>query len=150
MYKRQMNDGTAQTLTAAGATFSRFLYSAPFILLGLVAYLALSATPLPPLGPGFWAHGVVGGTAQILATVCVVLLFKQRNFAVGITFKKTEVILTVLVVFSITIKVESARSGTREEQDLCALCAKADLLRSVGADPGAVDELASLMALQSS
>lgn len=42
-------------------------------------------------------HGVVGGTAQILATVCVVLLFKQRNFAVGITFKKTEVILTVLV-----------------------------------------------------
>ena len=85
------------TLSAAGATFSRFLYSAPFILLGLAAYLALSAPPLPPLGPGFWAHGVVGGTAQILATVCVVLLFKQRNFAVGITFKKTEVILTVLV-----------------------------------------------------
>ena len=85
------------TLSAAGATFSRFLYSAPFILLGLVAYLALSATPLPALGRGFWAHGSVGGTAQILATVCVVLLFKQRNFAVGITFKKTEVILTVLV-----------------------------------------------------
>ncbi|MCP3881450.1 MAG: DMT family transporter [Sulfitobacter sp.] len=85
------------TLSAAGATFSRFMYSAPFILLGLVAYLALSATPLPALGPGFWAHGLVGGTAQILATVCVVLLFKQRNFAVGITFKKTEVILTVLV-----------------------------------------------------
>ena len=85
------------TRSAAGATFSRFLYSAPFILLGLVAYLALSATPLPALGPGFWAHGLVGGTAQILATVCVVLLFKQRNFAVGITFKKTEVILTVLV-----------------------------------------------------
>ena len=85
------------TLSAAGATFSRSLYSAPFILLGLAAYLALSATPLPALGPGFWAHGLVGGTAQILATVCVVLLFKQRNFAVGITFKKTEVILTVLV-----------------------------------------------------
>ncbi|EAP84865.1 DMT family transporter [Sulfitobacter sp. EE-36] len=85
------------TLSAAGATFSRFMYSAPFILLGLAAYLALSATPLPALGPGFWAHGLVGGTAQIFATVCVVLLFKQRNFAVGITFKKTEVILTVLV-----------------------------------------------------
>ena len=57
----------------------------------------LSATPLPALGPGFWVHGLMGGMAQILATVCVVLLFKQRNFAVGITFKKTEVILTVLV-----------------------------------------------------
>jgi len=39
----------------------------------------------------------LGGTTQILATVCVVMLFKERNFAVGITFKKTEVIQTVLV-----------------------------------------------------
>jgi drug/metabolite transporter (DMT)-like permease len=84
------------TLSAAGATFSRFLYSAPFIVGGLAAYLGASGTKLPQIGPGFWAYGLLGGTAQILATVCVVLLFKQRNFAVGITFKKTEVILTVL------------------------------------------------------
>jgi drug/metabolite transporter (DMT)-like permease len=84
------------TLSAAGATFSRFLYSAPFIVGGLAAYLGISGTQLPQIGPGFWAYGLLGGTAQILATICVVLLFKQRNFAVGITFKKTEVILTVL------------------------------------------------------
>ncbi|SFS68490.1 EamA-like transporter family protein [Sulfitobacter marinus] len=84
------------TLSAAGATFSRFLYSAPFIVGGLAVYLGTSGTQLPQIGSGFWAYGLLGGTAQILATVCVVLLFKQRNFAVGITFKKTEVILTVL------------------------------------------------------
>jgi drug/metabolite transporter (DMT)-like permease len=84
------------TLSAAGATFSRFLYSAPFIVGGLAAYLGASGTQLPQIGPRFWAYGLLGGTAQILATICVVLLFKQRNFAVGITFKKTEVILTVL------------------------------------------------------
>jgi drug/metabolite transporter (DMT)-like permease len=84
------------TLSAAGATFSRFLYSAPFIVGGLAAYLGVNGTQLPQIGPGFWAYGLLGGAAQILATVCVVLLFKQRNFAVGITFKKTEVILTVL------------------------------------------------------
>lgn len=84
------------TLSAAGATFSRFLYSAPFIVVGLVAYLGLSGTALPELGQGFWPYAFFGGTAQIMATVCVVLLFKQRNFAVGITFKKTEVILTVM------------------------------------------------------
>lgn len=84
------------TLSAAGATFSRFLYSAPFIVGGLAAYLGGSGTQLPQIGAGFWAYGLLGGTAQILATICVVLLFKQRNFAVGITFKKTEVILTVL------------------------------------------------------
>ena len=85
------------TLSAAGATFARFLYSAPFIIGGLTAYLGASGTSLPQIAPRFWAYGLLGGTAQILATVCVVLLFKQRNFAVGITFKKTEVILTVLM-----------------------------------------------------
>ncbi|MFT7134559.1 MAG: drug/metabolite transporter (DMT)-like permease [Akkermansiaceae bacterium] len=85
------------TLSAAGATFSRFLYSAPFIVGGLAVYLGASGTSLPRIGPGFWGYGLLGGTAQILATVCVVSLFKQRNFAVGITFKKTEVILTVLI-----------------------------------------------------
>ena len=38
----------------------------------------------------------MGGVAQILATVCIVLLFSLRNFAVGVTFKKTEVMLTAL------------------------------------------------------
>lgn len=85
------------TLSVAGATFSRFIYSAPFILALLALWLAVTERSLPALGPGFLAFAVAGGAAQILATVCVVALFKQRNFAVGITFKKTEVIQTVLM-----------------------------------------------------
>lgn len=85
------------TLSPGGATFARFVYSMPFILAGLAGYLALAQRSLPALGPAFWGYALVGGTAQILATVCVVSLFKQRNFAVGITFKKTEVIQTALV-----------------------------------------------------
>ncbi|UWQ40385.1 DMT family transporter [Leisingera aquaemixtae] len=85
------------TLSPGGATFARFLYSAPFILAGLALYLAISGQALPPLPLAFWIYAAIGGTAQILATVCVVALFKQRNFAVGITFKKTEVIQTAIV-----------------------------------------------------
>lgn len=88
---------SAVRLSAAGATFSRFVYSAPVVVAGLAGWLAATGTPMPALGPGFWGHALVGGVAQILATLCVVLLFKSRNFAVGITFKKTEVIQTVLV-----------------------------------------------------
>ncbi|MCL6285918.1 DMT family transporter [Ruegeria sp. 2012CJ41-6] len=84
-------------LTPAGATFARFAYSAPLVVLGLVAYLTVTGTPLPSLSARFWTFAAIGGTAQILATICVVALFKQRNFAVGITFKKTEVIQTALV-----------------------------------------------------
>ena len=84
-------------LSAAGATFARFAYSAPIIAAVLAGYLYATGRALPPLGAAFWAYALAGGLAQILATICVVALFKQRNFAVGITFKKTEVIQAVLV-----------------------------------------------------
>lgn len=84
-------------LSAEGATFARFAYSAPLILVLLAGYLWVSGRALPPLVPAFWTFAAIGGLSQILATICVVLLFKQRNFAVGITFKKTEVIQTALV-----------------------------------------------------
>lgn len=84
-------------LSAAGATFARFLYSAPLVAVLLGLYLVLSEQSLPDLSVAFWIYAIAGGASQVLATVCVVLLFKQRNFAVGITFKKTEVIQTVLV-----------------------------------------------------
>lgn len=85
------------TLSPAGATFSRFVYSAPFIAMLLGIYMNATDAALPVMNLRFWGFGLLGGTAQILATVCVVALFKERNFAVGITFKKTEVIQTVLV-----------------------------------------------------
>ncbi len=85
------------TLSPAGATFSRFIYSAPFIAALLTVYMSATGASLPELDTQFWGFGLLGGTSQILATICVVALFKERNFAVGITFKKTEVIQTVLV-----------------------------------------------------
>lgn len=85
------------TLSPGGATFARFAYSAPIILTALAVYLVASGKSLPHLGGQFWIYCAIGSVSQILATVCVVALFKQRNFAVGITFKKTEVIQTAIV-----------------------------------------------------
>ncbi len=87
---------SATRLSPAGATFARFAYSAPIIVTVLAGYLVVSGRALPPLGGAFWGYVLTGGLSQILATICVVALFKQRNFAVGITFKKTEVIQAVL------------------------------------------------------
>ncbi len=84
-------------LSAAGATFARFLYSAPLVAVLLAIYLAWTSQALPDLSAAFWIYGLVGGAAQVFATVCVVMLLKERNFAVGITFKKTEVMQTVFV-----------------------------------------------------
>ncbi|MEL6169246.1 MAG: DMT family transporter [Pseudomonadota bacterium] len=83
-------------LGAVGATLARFLYAAPLAVLGLALY---SGGVLPSLQPAFWINAFAGGAAQILATICVVAVFAHRNFAVGITLKKTEVILTALAGF---------------------------------------------------
>ena len=85
------------TLSAGGATFARFFYAAPFAFALAAGYIALRGAGVPALSGRFWVFALCGGLAQILATWCVVVLFTRRNFAVGITFKKTEVIQTALV-----------------------------------------------------
>lgn len=91
----------ATRLSTAGATFARFIYSAPLVAVIAVAYAGISGQGAPDIPPAFWAYAAWGGISQILATMCVVALFAHRNFAVGITFKKTEVILAALVGFII-------------------------------------------------
>ncbi|WP_212524007.1 DMT family transporter [Actibacterium sp. MT2.3-13A] len=87
----------ATRLSTAGATFARFVYSAPLVAAMVAAYLGATGQALPVPGAAFWAFALSGALTQILATLCVVALFSERNFAVGITFKKTEVLQTALV-----------------------------------------------------
>ncbi len=84
------------SLTTAGATFSRFVFAAPLAIALVAAILASTGAELPAIGFRFLAFASAGGIAQILATMMVVELFTQRNFAVGITFKKTETMQAAL------------------------------------------------------
>jgi drug/metabolite transporter (DMT)-like permease len=85
------------TLSTGGATWARFVFAVPFVALALVAYKTLSGQGWPVPEAGYWRFTVAGALAQMLATACVVALFAKRNFYVGITLKKSEVILTALV-----------------------------------------------------
>lgn len=96
MLQKQLSMGA---LSTAGATFARFAYSAPLLAVALAIYLWARGMALPELSARFWTMGAIGGLTQILATLCVVALFRARNFAVGITFKKTEVVQAALVGF---------------------------------------------------
>ena len=76
-------------LSTAGSTFSRFIYSAPLVVAVVLFYSQFSGQELPQMSGRFWAFAVTGGLTQIMATMCVVALFAERSFAIGITFKKT-------------------------------------------------------------
>lgn len=82
-------------LTPTGATFARFVYSAPVVAVLLALYAGLTGGEMRLPVPGFWAFAAVGALAQVVATVCVVTLFKSRSFAVGVTLMKSEVLLSV-------------------------------------------------------
>ena len=92
---------TGMALSTAGATFARFIYSAPLVAVIAITYALTSGQGAPGLSGSFWGFALAGGVSQILATMCVVALFGHRNFAVGITFKKTEVLLSALFGFLI-------------------------------------------------
>lgn len=86
-------------LSTAGATFARFVFAWPVLLLVAVVYARGQGFDMPQTSQSFWVYGLMGAMGQILATLCTVALFQHRNFAVGVTFKKTEVLQTALIGF---------------------------------------------------
>ena len=84
-------------LSTAGATYARFAYSAPLVAVIAAIYAMMVGTSWPALPWAFAGFGAMGALSQIFGTMCVVSLFAHRNFAVGMAFKKTEVILSFLV-----------------------------------------------------
>ncbi|MEO0913124.1 MAG: EamA family transporter [Pseudomonadota bacterium] len=81
-------------LTTLGVTFARFLFAAPLALLLAAVLLARPDISWPGMNGAFLAYALVGALAQIVATALLVALFSLRNFAVGVTFSKTETVMT--------------------------------------------------------
>ena len=80
-------------LSNAGAGYARFFYAWPFALLYLWGLNALGGFPLPEPNFKFLIYCVLGGISQILFTVILLYMFSFRNFAVGTTFSKLELVM---------------------------------------------------------
>lgn len=82
--------------SAEAVTFTRYLFGFPFVL---AYFVFLSRSTAEPLNPGwvFWICCLIGAAAQIAATMLMVQLFHRRNFAVGITYIRSEAFLTALL-----------------------------------------------------
>ncbi|OWU82888.1 membrane protein [Oceanicola sp. 22II-s10i] len=98
MVQKQLS---TSSLSASGATFARFIYSAPLVLAAVPFLLNIYGLDWPHFSLTFWLYAWVGGITQIFATVFVLLIFRSRHFAVGVTLKKTEVLLTAIVSLAV-------------------------------------------------
>ena len=78
------------SLGTTGASFVRFGYGFPLAILYVTGLHFLAGYSLPALNGSFWFWAIIGGLAQIFATMLLVYLFSLRNFAVGTAYSKTE------------------------------------------------------------
>jgi len=96
-------------LSTLGVTFSRFLFAAPLAWAAALALIARAGSGWPGLTPAFLGYAAMGALAPIFATALLITLFSLRNFAVGVTFSKTETVMTAAL--SALILSEPVGSG---------------------------------------
>ncbi len=92
-----------------GATYVRFLFGMPFVLLVLAVLVVGFGFELPAPGTTFYTWAVVGSIAQVAATFLLVHLFSFRNFAVGTAYSRTEPVQAA--IFGLVLLGEGISSG---------------------------------------
>lgn len=89
------------TLGTLGATLVRFLYGLPFTLLWLAAVARFGDNAWPELNAAFVVWVVLAAVTQLVAAALLLQVMHERNFALGIAYSKTDVILVALFAFLI-------------------------------------------------
>jgi drug/metabolite transporter (DMT)-like permease len=84
-------------LSTSGAAYVRFFYAWPLALLYVWGLTAWAGLGLPAANGRFLIYCVLGGASQILFTVFLLWMFSFRNFAVGTTFSKLEVVQVAIL-----------------------------------------------------
>ena len=97
------------SLGVTGASFVRFGFGFPLALAWLAGLHYIGGRPLPPPNLAFALWCMIGGVAQIAATILLVYMFTQRNFAVGTAYSKTEPVQAAL--FGLIILGEKLTRG---------------------------------------
>lgn len=102
--------GLSQHVTPLSATLVRYLFGLPFAIFWLVYLLSDRAqgsgtdvsallAEIPELNARFLVSGMIAGLLQIVATLLLIRLMTLRNFAVGSTYAKSEILLTAMIGF---------------------------------------------------
>ena len=99
-------------LSTGGASYVRFLYAFPLALIYLWGGHHYGGYPIPEVNALFLLYCLLGSLSQILFTFVLLYLFSLRNFTVGTTFSKTEILqIAILGLILLGDEVSLAGSG---------------------------------------
>lgn len=80
-----------------GVTLARFIYASPLAALYLWILYREPSAQLPQFSANFVFYVVAAALMQILATALMVVLFKQKNYAIGVGLAKSEAIFAAVL-----------------------------------------------------
>ncbi len=86
----------AESIDVVIVSWVRFLFGLPFALI-FFFWLVPKELSLVALPPKYWLYISVIALSQLIATLMAVVLLGRRNFAIGSTLVKSEVIFTALL-----------------------------------------------------
>jgi len=96
-WRNALQSQLSRHASVAGVTLARFLFAGPIaaVYLGCLYHYREA----PPLQPNalFLTYIFAAGTMQIIATGLMVVLFKQKNYAVGAGLAKSEAIIAAIL-----------------------------------------------------
>ena len=86
------------TVDVYGVTLARFIFALPLAAIYLITlYIQQPIAEHVHFSAKFWIYVVIAALSQILATILMVVLFKQRNYAIGVGLAKSEAILAAII-----------------------------------------------------
>lgn len=92
-FRNTLQSQLSANVSTAGVTLARFLFAPPIALIYLMLLYGVSEQIIPEFTHKFVLLVLVASVMQICATSLMVMLFKQKNFAVGAGLAKSEALV---------------------------------------------------------
>lgn len=83
----------SKEISTAGVTLARFLWASPLAALYLALLYHFDPVAMPDFDTPFIATVSAAAVSQILATALMVMLFRLRNYAIGVGLAKSEAVI---------------------------------------------------------
>lgn len=96
-FRNALQSRLSANVNTLGVTLARFLFAPPIALIYLCLLYGFSDQIIPHFSVKFMAIVTIAAFLQIAATSFMVLLFKQKNFAIGAGLAKSEALVAAVI-----------------------------------------------------
>ncbi|KEA62129.1 Permeases of the drug/metabolite transporter (DMT) superfamily [Marinobacterium lacunae] len=92
-WRNAFQNRLSKEVNTAGVTLARFLWASPLAVLYLVLLYHFKPVAMPHFDAPFVLTILAASVSQIFATALMVMLFRLRNYAIGVGLAKSEAVI---------------------------------------------------------